>query len=148
MRKRPFVLLEILIALLIVMLCLSPLIREPLKHYQTEMQSLEELEKQRIADWTFTEIQEQLLKNEIPWDQLPARGKCAPLFALSCASMQIPGCAAKPIPRYISIRCHAEKKNVKGDLYKLLYIHVLFSKDEEIKVEAAFRLIVQKLNMP
>lgn len=139
--------LEVLIAFLLVMICLVPLVREPLHHYRTEISSLERLETQRIADWTFTEIQEQLLKNEIPWESLPSLHESTPRKSLPAVQIQIPGSPPKEIPRFVSLYCKGEKEGLKGELYKLLYVRVYFSDNPKEVSSARFRLMVQKLTM-
>lgn len=144
MRKRPFILLEVLIAFTLAVLCIVPLVKEPLHYYRTELKSLENLEKERIADWVFTEIQEQLLKNEIPWDSLPSFQKSTPRKALPPAQLHIPGCLPKQIPCFVSFYCAGEKEGLKGEQYKMLHVKIYFSSDEEVKSSGRFRLIVQK----
>ena len=61
MQKRPFILLEVLVALTLVALCAIALISTPIRIYRSEMRLLEEGEGELLADWTFSEIKEQLL---------------------------------------------------------------------------------------
>ena len=68
MRKRYFLLLEILIAVTLMAACMIPLIRTPLCFYKHELKNLKHLEKQRIENDLFIDIQTKLFKNEIPWN--------------------------------------------------------------------------------
>jgi hypothetical protein len=91
MKKKPFLLIEVLIALSLVTLCIGPLVRQPLKMYQIEVGKLESLEKERIADWAFTEVKERLLKNEIPWEKLPHKYQFSDSFPLPEKTLDLPG---------------------------------------------------------
>ena len=55
-RKRTFLLIEVLIAISVATICLIPLIQSPISIYRAEIRLLEEMEKDRLADWTFSEI--------------------------------------------------------------------------------------------
>lgn len=135
--------LEVLIGFSLAILFLVPLVREPLKHYQTEVASLERLEKERLADWTFTEIQEMLLKNEIPWKELPELNKTLERRELPPAVIHLPGSSPKKVPRWFALHCHGQKEGPKGELYKMLHIYIYFA--DTTRGNAKYRLIVQKL---
>jgi hypothetical protein len=141
MQKRSFVLLEIIIAFSLVGLCIVPLVRQPLKLYQNEMQFLEKMELERLADWTFTEIKERLLKNEIPWGELP-RGKkqrTAP-YPLPPVKIEIPSCKTKEVKRNFVLEGRGEKKGSKNQ--DILQIGVFVYLNEQ---EYEFRLPIQKV---
>ncbi len=144
MKKRPFVLLEVLIALLLVTLCIVPLLRGPILQYRMEIRAIERLEKQRVADWTFTEIQEQLLKNEIAWNDLPVKNKTTRRWELPPAQIQIPGCAPQWVSRFVSLKCELEKEGLKGEQYKRLCLRIYFSPKDKVNEGILFRLVVQK----
>lgn len=146
MKKRTFLLFEILIAFFLVALCAVPLVRQPLQFYRSEMKSLEQLERERLADWTFTEIKEKLLKTEIPWKKIPAKGNKSPAFSLPSATIQIPGCRAKQIERTFTLSCTGEKKGLHEEIYRSLLISVDFLPDLFSKKPShyTYRVIVQK----
>lgn len=145
MKKKPFLLLEVLIAFLLVALCAVPLVRQPLKLYRAEMESLEQLEKERLADWTFSEIKELLYKNEIPWEKVPAKGKETAPFPLPPSQIDIPGCSPKRMERSFTLSCKGEKEGADGALYRLLWVKVVLvsSTDKKKGSEYPFRAIVQ-----
>lgn len=140
MKKEPFLLLEILIAFFLVSLCAVPLIQRPLELYRLELERLEGIEKERLADWTFSEVKEMLLKNEIPWKKLPNKGEESPPFSLSDAKIQLPNCKPKMIRRSFILTGRGEKVGAGGAEYRQLGIFVHL--DEK---EYQFRLPVQKL---
>lgn len=79
MERRPYLLFELLIALSIVSLCIVPLVRTPFAAFKKEIESLEKIELQRIAELTFAEVKEQLYKNEIPWKIISEKNADEPL---------------------------------------------------------------------
>lgn len=128
MKKRTFLLLEILIAFVLVAICLIPLVKQPLKLYKEEIAYLERMEQERLADWTFTEVKEMLLKNEIPWEKIPAKGGISKPFSLPPATLQLPGCPTKTIQRTFILQGKGEKIGLQDQTYRQLTIHILLNK--------------------
>ncbi len=148
MKKRTFLLFEILIAFLLVVICAVPLVSQPLKMYRSEMKFLEQLERERLADWTFSEIKEKLLKNEIPWEKIPSKGAKTPPIDLPAAQISIPGCSPKRIERTFTLHCRGEKEGLRDETYRLLYVEISFSPPIAKKNSYTFRTTVQKLARP
>lgn len=142
MKKRSFLLLEVLIAFLLVTLCLVPLVKQPLKLYKEEMAYLEQMEKERLADWTFTEVKELLLKNEIPWEKIPEKSAESDPFPLSPMTIHIPGCKPKTVRRKFHLTGRAEKLGMENQTYRQLGVYI-FLDDQKYQ----FRLPVQKLEV-
>lgn len=67
--RRPFLLLETLIAVAMIGICSTYLISTPIKVYQNHLEDLKKIELSRIAENLFTHIQYQLKKNH-PWNTL------------------------------------------------------------------------------
>jgi hypothetical protein len=126
LKKKTFLLLEILIALMLVVLCATPLIVEPVRLYRTEMKRLEEVEAERLANWTFSEIKEKLLKHEIPWKMLPIKEGPSIAYPLEAAPLQIPGRSAKIIHRSFSLKCRREKEGPQGEIYRIFDVNIYF----------------------
>jgi len=147
MKKRTFLLLEILIAFLLVALCAVPLVSQPLKLYRSEIQFLERLERERLADWTFSEIKELFLKNEIPWTKIPPKGDKTAFFPLPPAKIEIPGCRPKSIDRTYTLQCKGEKEGLHDELYRLLWVEVQFSPPLPKTPPYIFRMTVQKATL-
>ncbi|MES2273830.1 MAG: hypothetical protein V4487_06525 [Chlamydiota bacterium] len=126
MKKRTFILLEILIALLLVTLCAAPLVNQPLKLYRAEMKFLEQMERERLADWTFSEIKEMLLKNEIRWEELPERGSKTDPISLPPAKIEIPGWKTKEVKRTFTLECMGEAEGKAGAIYRTFVLEIDF----------------------
>ena len=154
--KKPFLLLEVLIALLLVSLCLIPLIRSPVENYRTEMRQLEEMEGERLADITFAEIKEKLAKHEIAWDRLPAPGTKTAPFPLPSLPIHIPGCKEKKIERAFTLRCdkRGEKQGPHGEITRIVKVDVSFTpqlsqkKKQKDHSEYSYRVILQLRDRP
>ena len=148
MKKRPFVLLEVLLALFLVIIALVPLVRQPLKLYRSEMIFLEEMERERLADWTFSEIREQFLKGEIPWKKLPAKGEKSDPFFLPKAAVHLPLSSPKEVGRSFTLRCIGEKKGTQGETYRSFNVSIEFQPIlNKKKKKYTFRLLVQKMGI-
>lgn len=138
MKKRPSLLLEILMACTLLTLCVSPLIRKPVELYLTQMKALQDVEKERLADLSFAELKWELLQNEIPWKDLPAKKSQAKIFPLPDAVLQIPYSANKPIKRRAIFKCRKEKLSSKGEIVRLLELEIQFEPFEEKKKNRAY----------
>lgn len=113
MKKRTFVLLEILIAFFLISLCAIPLVTGPLKLYKMQTKQLINMEKERLADWTFSEIKEQFLKNEIPWSKIPPKGEMSPSISLSPAKILIPNSEPREVTRRFVLKTTGEGETTK-----------------------------------
>lgn len=140
MKKRTFLLLEILIAFVLVSLCIVPLVKQPLKLYREEILALEKMERERMADWAFTEIREKLLTHEILWAKIPAKGEKTERFLMRSETLSIPGCRPKLIKREFQLIGKAEKMGYKEEIYRQLLISIFLDGEKY-----DFRLPVKKI---
>jgi len=151
--KKPFLLLEVLIALLLVSLCLIPLIRSPVENYRTEIRLLEKMEGERLANLSFAEVKEKLMKGEIPWEKLPAPGTKTASFSLPPIAIHIPGCKPKKIERSFTLRCDkkGEKEGLQGEITRMVKIGIIFTPQLSQKKkpgEYSYRCILQLRDRP
>ena len=140
MKKKAFLLLEILITFVLVSVCAVPLVKQPLKLYKDEMVYLVGMEQERLADWTFTEIKEMLLKNEIPWEKIPEKKIETGPFLLPSALIDIPGCKPKTVERRFTLKGRGEKMGLHDEVYRHIGI-CIFLNNKKYR----FRLPIQKL---
>lgn len=152
MKKRAFILLEILIACTLLALCIAPLMQKPIQLYRSQISALENIEKQRLADLAFVEIKEMLLRNQIPWKKLPTSKEKTIEFPLSLAYFQIPHCSPKPIERRAFFTYRREKLGFKGETYLLLDVEIWFGSNPPPKKRSrknprfSYQVIVKKVN--
>ena len=142
MIKRNFLLLEVLLAIAIVAFFAAPLMRLPIKHYREQINRLESFERRRIADWTFTEVKELLLKEGIKWEKLPTKGNSL-TQTLSEAKLLIPRLPSRSLPRYYTLTCKGEKEGIHGEIFRVYQIEVTIGAK---KNNYPFRLLVQRMN--
>jgi hypothetical protein len=136
-------LLEILIAMSLVSLCIAPLIKGPIDMHRAEMDHLKRIEESRVAAWTFTEIVEKLLKNEIRWELIPKLDVEGPNVSLSDVQLKLP-----PLPeeslltRKFWLSTLEEKQEKDGRIHRLIAVHLeIGSKPRKF----TYRVIVTKL---
>lgn len=140
MKKRQFILLEVVIGLALTLACIAPFITHSVSLYRGEIARLESIEKERLADWTFTEIKEMLLKNEIPWERIPLFNKTSDPFPLPPVTLQIPGGKSRVIERSFKIYTKGKKPGQQQQEFRHLYIYIFLNKEKY-----DFRLPVQKI---
>ncbi len=121
--KRSFLLLVVLLAITIVALFAAPLIRLPIKHYKLQIEHLEALECQRVADYTFSEIKESLFKGSIKWEQLPQKSARLTI-PLPDARIFIPRLSSRRVSRSFSMACSGEKRGIHGELFRIYDITI------------------------
>ena len=144
MRKRSFILLEVLIAVSLISLCAVPLVVRPLQIYRAEMNLLWEIEGERLADWSFSEIKEKLLKNEIPWKKLPDKEEKELSFSLPDAIVSIPGGKQRKIKREFILTCRRDDEGFKGEVYRMFEVRMIFT-PQLLKKKPLYRIMAQKL---
>jgi hypothetical protein len=127
MKKRNFLLIEILIAFVLVMICIVPLVKQPLKLYKDEMAYLEKMELERLADWTFIEVKELLLKNEIPWEKIPPKKMETDPFPLASSTIHIPGNKPRQVSRSFTLKGRGEKTGPKDQIYRQLGVYIFLN---------------------
>ncbi len=151
MKKRPSLLLEILLSCALLTAAVGPLIRKPIALYQMQMKVLKEVEKQRLADLTFAEVKMALLRHQIPWKKLPSKEKKQIVYPMPPATLNIPYCQAQPIQRRVIFKLRREKVGIQGDIVRLLDIEVQFEpfpapKEEKPGVQYIYPAIVKKMS--
>jgi hypothetical protein len=69
-KKRPYLLLELMITLFIVSSACLPLVRAPMASLYSQLSVLQQIELERLAEVDFANIKADLFKNEISWAQV------------------------------------------------------------------------------
>ena len=133
--------MEVLLAISLIALFAAPLMRLPIKYYRAQINSLEAFERQRIADWTFSEIKEMLLKESIPWESLPAKKESIKL-PLTDTRLLMPHLPSRLVHRSFLLKCKGEKQGLHGEIFRLYGIEI--SLDDEAKTYH-YRMLVQRL---
>jgi hypothetical protein len=138
-KKIPFILLEVLLAISMLALFAGPLMNLPIRQYRDQVKRLERLDYQRIADLTFLEVKEKLLKEEIEWKKLPPKNESITI-TLPNFFTAIPGLTRRTVHRSAELNCAGEKEGYHGEIFRIYHITVRLNKDH-----FTYRLIVQRL---
>lgn len=69
-RKRPFLLLEVIISFAIVVGCILPLIYPHVVMYKSKKQFEENIQKNHVVNLLYVDILEKLHRNEIAWQEI------------------------------------------------------------------------------
>jgi hypothetical protein len=138
--KRNFLLMEVLLAIALVAVFAAPLMRWPIKHYRSQISRLESFECQRIADWTFSEIKELLLKEGIRWENLPSKGQKI-TQTLSDAKLLIPRLPSRSVHRSYTLSCKGEKQGLHGEIFRIYRVEICI----DTKTPYKYRVLVQRI---
>lgn len=123
-KKRPALLLEVLLAMTFLAMCMSELILRPIHFHRAAIKQLERIDCDRIAAWTFSEIKEKFLKNEISWSQIPTLQVESKPFSLPKTSLQIPQLSSHTVPRTFTLITTKEKVDQDGQIYRLVSVKI------------------------
>ncbi len=137
-RKRPTLLLEILIALTLIMLAMVPLVRQPIDLYRAKKKQLEQMEAIRICACTYSEIREKFLKGEFRWEEIPSFKTTSRNYELSSISLALPPLLDTELKRKFTLETIKEKEH-EGKISRLVSVHITIG----TKV-STYRLIVEK----
>ena len=109
-KKKSFILLEILLAVSLLAMCSIPLMTNPMHFYKNEMIELEKTAMLNIEKEALFEIKQKLFKNEIPWDDFsPKNRKDVPIKNLPPKHLVVKGFKNKEVPIYYRIWTKKDK---------------------------------------
>ena len=117
--KKPFILLELLIALTLVAIFGLPLIRTPLNGFQQERRLLSALEIERLANARFVEIRADIYSGEIPWGAFDHKASKMP-FASKEISINLPHLSKTTFEEKTFIYSSYSKKGDDDKEYRLV----------------------------
>lgn len=144
MKKRPFLLLEVCISLTLVSLCVLPLVRYPLQMFTKELAQLEVLEKERLANWAFSEVKEQFLKQEIPWKDIPALHEKTGPFLLPDMKLKLAGRPEKTFATYFTLYGKGQHDGRQGEEFRQIYVSIFLHEKGHSLTRYEYRLPLQK----
>lgn len=121
-QKKHFLLIEILIALAILSMLTFPLIRNPLHFCISQIQSLEKMECERIADLTFLDIKLAMMTKEIDPNSIPKYEGHSPKISLSPYYLKT--LKNKEVKRSYKLYAKKEKKAVNDQTIKLVNVKI------------------------
>lgn len=154
-KKRNFLLLEILIAVSLIVMCSIPLIRNPICFYKKEIENLENLSYTKLRHEVLFEIKEMLFKNEIPWQDFATNKKSqAPVKTLT-KTLTFKGIKTKKVPVYYRIWSIRDKNCQNDSVCRKVGVQIsvdrpFYKKEKEGHKEKyeIYKLFAQKLKNP
>jgi hypothetical protein len=152
MKRKPFILLEILLAIALLSLCLTPIIGSPLRLFKKQKTQLIQLSQERFAPIVFYEILKTFKARHPKWN-FSTRGKSKsekrPLpvdFSFSVEGLKNPIC-----PNHYHLYYH-NTTPIEDLKLCILYCNICFqydcpfSKSTDKERQVAFQLVIQKTN--
>lgn len=142
LKRKPFILLEILIAFVITLVALLPMIEPYLMMLKEEKAFLFEIEGDRLAKLTFLHIVQKLTENQISWEELLQCGKTYDIDFKEIADFAAP----KGFPYKGSYSFQLRKaKPPKSPQYLLISVMITFKPiDQGKELSFNYELFVQK----
>lgn len=77
-RKRPFQLLEVLVAMALLLVCVVPILQSQVALYQNERAAIADHQVEEIAKFAASDLLLRLFRREIPWEEVTS-GESYPL---------------------------------------------------------------------
>ncbi|MES2344546.1 MAG: hypothetical protein V4494_01215 [Chlamydiota bacterium] len=133
MKRKAYLLLELLIALSILALCALPLVRTPLFSARQEIAAFEKMELARLAELGFAKIFEQLHQNEIPPKAFEAKTLQNTPYLKDTVVIDLPGILNKKFNREFFLWTHAQKEGPEQNEFKIVRIKITFTPFETTK---------------
>lgn len=113
-----------MIAIFLVTISISPFLSSTIGYFRSELEQLELIEAERIAELSFRDIKLQLYQNMIDWDDIPKNQSDSALRELDTFYTEIPGFDPKPIRRSFLVWGPLKEGN-NNKFYKK--VHVLLT---------------------
>lgn len=127
MQKKPYLLLELLIAFTIVALCAVPFVRTPVNVFETEMRSLEKMTLQRQVELDFASVKEELYKNQIAWKIL-MREKAAAETHVSIITLSMGKDFKRDYERTRALYAKTVEEGRNNEEHALLTVHFSYKR--------------------
>ncbi len=141
-KKKPFFLIEIFIIFSLISLLALPLARSPMKYFLSEIELLEKIESERIAENTFAEVKQAFYEKKIPWEEMKKHFSRS--YYLEDNTIVIDGMHKKNIKRKYQIDLIKEKKS-NDSIYRLIKITIsLIANNWKNENQATFFLLLEK----
>ncbi|HLB53146.1 MAG TPA: hypothetical protein VJK48_05510 [Chlamydiales bacterium] len=117
-----------MIALALAMICAVPLLTKPIRIFRSEIKFIEEGERERLADWTFSEIKAELfIKSD--FHHLPSLHETMGPIQLPPISIELPKLSPRVVNRSYVLYCKGEKESKEGKSFRLFYVKIHFTPD-------------------
>lgn len=148
MRRKTYLLLELLIACSLLALCAVPLIRNPMQNARGERRTLEKIELQRLAEAAFAMIFEKIHKNEIPWEAFSSKTLPNLPYWKDQVQIDLPDVSHSKFERKIYIWTPSQKEGSENEEIRNIKIKISFNSCSNTKkvFSCSYRLLIEKQN--
>jgi hypothetical protein len=146
MKRKAYLLLELLIALSLLVLCAIPLVRNPLFLARKEIATFEKIEMERLAELAFAELLEKLYQNEIPLKLFEETNMPKDPYQRDVASVDLPGILNKKFTREFFLWMPARKLGTDQNEFGLLHIKIKlspFGKNKDATRNFSYRVFIE-----
>lgn len=133
MKKRPFLLMELLIAFALVTLFSFLLIRTPLLFFQRDIDCLARMELERQAEVAFAEIKSELYNNQIPWEEIAKEKKEASARSLGKITLSFGDLSKKTFERKATLWTKKQKGELGKEEFRRVRVLITFHPTEKKK---------------
>jgi hypothetical protein len=136
MKRKPYLLLELLIAFTLVALCAVPLVRDPLHSLRSEIRTFEKMELERLSEVSFADIKAELYRNEIPWKTFETN--TYQFFRQDSVRIQLKGVCENTYLRSYYISTRYKKEAADQEDHRIVNIKITFTKEGRAKSLKSF----------
>lgn len=130
-KKHPFILLELLIAIGLVTFTTLPFVHYPFLSLKKETQSLLRMELERAIEVAFFEIKADLYQNLISWETLAKRGKPSVPDIQKKITLSLPGGLQKTYTEEVFFSLSKQKKGAGDQELFLVHVNAHFKAPKE-----------------
>lgn len=133
LKKHPFILLELLIAIALVSFTTLPFIHYPFFYLKEETSSLIRMELERAAEVALIEIKADLYQNNIPWDTLIKKANSSLPDIQKKVRVSLPNNIVKTYTQNVFFSLLKQKKGSGEEELFLVHVKTVFEAPKEKK---------------
>ncbi len=139
--KKPFVLLELLVAFALVSTCALPFLRYPMEHLVGEIDTLFKMELARVGEEIMADAKAALYMKKVPASWIFDSGKREPLvFSQERITVELPSGLKRSYDKKVTIFPKKRKTADSGEVYALLAFVVDLTPLQKRKTVTPLRL--------
>lgn len=146
LKKHPFILLELLIAMTLLSFTTLPFIHIPFNYLQNELKSLKKIELERIAELSIIETKALLYQNSIAWESLTKPHKPSLPDREEEVTLHLPGIDEKFKKRIYFWQQRQKKMQGEEELFLINVLTTFTSpKEKKLLLQIKQQMVVKQL---
>lgn len=139
LKKHPFILLELLIAISLVTTVILPFIDQPFFYLKEEVNSLVKMELERAAEAALVDIKGDLYQNKIDWETLTKRGSPSLPDLEKKIQISLPNNIQKTFLQQVYFCLYKQKKGQGDNELFLIHVRATFREPKSKKIALSIR---------